>query len=524
MITMTEKKLFLFVFSITLFFVLAQSAYSMKVYCPPPMIIVYADNYPDSMTSVTYYIKLENLNNFPVTIDITKSGDASSLLSITETNFVLQPSEVKNVNIVVNLNGPTYTSGLVLFSWSNGDESYSPCDMGIGIYGRSVPPSGKCGNSMVSCGQYPNCKNLYQEPVCVNGKHANYWCSVNEVKSNSYCDAPCCSLIGGTCQSGNCVVPQPPQKNITVNVTNGNIPRSVSIYLYTPGTSNLLNSANITGLGMVAYTNSTSDFKLEHDSKLSILLKNLNLDGITSTGNIILDSVSPTIPNVTLKRAYKISVPSSFSFTGITLTIKYSDLSVNENSLNLYRCGNYNLVTNTCNDTWIPKSMTKVNGFVIADLDSFSAYAIGESQTTTTTTTIPGATTTTVYSGGSSDGSGGGGGGGGGGSSGGSPTTTTIKTTTTLAPTTTTVPTTTTTQTNETVQQTQESPSILTGLATFVAGNPLLIGLPAAAATGIFLSWKFYFKSNSGMPSFNRRPQKINFKKRKSKETKLILQ
>jgi len=538
MMKMTEKKLFLFALSITFFFILAQNAYSMIIYCPPPYATIYANNYPNTTTSVNYPIKLENHNDFPVTIDITKSGEGSSLLSITETSFVLQPSEVKNINVVVNLNGPAYTSGNIFFSWSDdAGESYNDvCEVSIGINGRSTPiPGQQCGSSDTSCGTYPDCKNLKditQFPVCVNGKHTNYWCSLNVIKSNNYCDSACCGAIGGTCQNGICAVNQPPQKSLTLNITNGGSPKFASISLFTPGTNNLITNANITGMGTVGYSNSTADFKVDYDSsKLSFLLKNFYLDNITTTSNIVLDSISPSIPNVTLRRAYKISVPSSFttSSTGIVLTMKYSDLQVNENVLYLYRCGNFNFVTNICNDTWAKISITRdvMNDLVTAEVPGFSAYALGEGADVVTTTTST--TTTTIVSSSSGDsgspsGSPGGSGGGGGGGGGGFGTTSTSITTTTVPTTTTAAPVTTTTQTVQGSQQNQ-GPSIFTGFTSLTSNNPIWFGLPAAAAAGIFLSWKFYFKTRLSAPSYGRRGPSFKTKKRKnSKDTKLVFQ
>jgi hypothetical protein len=310
-------------------------------------------------------------------------------------------------------------------------------------------------------------------------------------------------------------------------VTNGNNAKSALISLYTPGTSNLINSTNVTGLGSISYSNSTADFNINHDSsKMTILLKSLYLDNITTTSNIILDSISPSIPNVTLRRAYKISVPSSFSFTGITLSIKYSDLQVNEDSLYLYRCGNYDLVNNTCNENWIKISMTKDTGndIVTAELTGFSAYALGEGQDQSTTTTT---TTTTVQSSSSSGSTDSGGYSGGSGGGGGGFPTTTVPTTTTLAHATTTVPPTTTTieQTNENVKPNQQSQSIFTGLAPLVYSNGILIGLPLVTAAAVFISWKFYLKNRFMIPHFPHRNHKVKLRRvKRGKETRLILQ
>jgi len=525
---MTKMKLSSLVFISILFLaVSAESVFSTTIWVSPGMIIVRADSYPSTTTTAIYSLAVKNVNDFPVTVTLTKSGEISSLINIAETSFVLQPNELKTVSLVMSLTGPAYAFGNINVNFGNTDQMPVYWDVGVGIYGRSSspPPTQGCAGQQTACGTFPN-SSLALVSCCYNGMKKNYWCSNNEIKSNEYCDQSCCGFIGGTCQSGTCVLPQ---KSLTVNITNRSGPISVSVSLYSPGTSNLVSSANVTGVGTINYYNSTADFKIDHESKLSILLKSMNLDGITTTPNIVLDPVSPTIPNVTLKRAYKISVPSSLPFNGITLSIRYSDLSVNENLLYLYRCGDFNLTTNVCNENWIPKSMTKVNGYVVADLDSFSAYAIGEGQQPPVTTTTTIATTTTVQSSGSSGSpeSSGGSGGGGGDGGGGFVITTTVPTTT-LPPVTTTIPPTTTTteQTNETVEQTQQ-PSMFSGFFSLVYSNGLLIGLPVATAAAAFLSWKFYLKNRFATPHyprFSKRVPNFNTKKRKSKETRLIFQ
>jgi uncharacterized membrane protein YgcG len=520
------KLLFISVFSLAFFLALAQNILSTTIYVLPAMLTVYANDYPSTTNTVTYAITVKNVNDFPVNVTLTKSGEITGLVNILEPNFVLQPNEIKNVDTVINLNGPAYASGLITVYFDAVGQYPVNWDIGVGINGRAVPSGKQCSGSIASCGVYPDCQDLTKLNGCSNGYYRTYFCSSNQPQFTSTCTNYCCQQFygsQGSCQGVACVgPPQPPLKSITLNVTDGGNAKSALISLFAPGTSNLINSTNVTGLGSISYSNSTADFKIEYDSsKLTVLLKGLNLDNITTTSDIILDSVSPSIPNVTLRRAYKISIP--FSSAGITLTIKYSDLSVNENSLYLYRCGSYDLVNGICNETWIPKGMTKVNGYVVADLDSFSAYAIGESQQAITTT-IPITTTTQSSSSsgdsGSSGGSSGGGGGGGGGGSGAtSTTTTTVPITTTTE-----VPVTTTTQVVQENQQNQ-GPSIFTGLASLTSNNPIWFGLPVTAAAGIFLSWKFYFKTRLSTPSYSRRVPNFKIKKRKnSKDTKLIFQ
>ncbi|MCX6822309.1 MAG: hypothetical protein NTW30_06050 [Candidatus Aenigmarchaeota archaeon] len=228
-------------------------------------------------------------------------------------------------------------------------------------------------------------------------------CSNNQPKStpSTSCDTACCKSLGGTCKRTVCDIPQPSMNNISLNITNGHGQiRSAMVSLYAPNNSTILNSSNINGYGTLSTTNPIIDLKIDFDSSvLNTLLKNVNITKLSGKSEIVMDSLIPTIPNVRVHKAYKISVPSGFPFTGITLKIKYSGLSVNnEQNLTIYRCGSYNDSTNTCNEQWTNKTTTRVNGFASTELTSFSVYVLGEPQITTTTTTSTTTTTTTESS------------------------------------------------------------------------------------------------------------------------------
>jgi hypothetical protein len=114
----------------------------------------------------------------------------------------------------------------------------------------------------------------------------------------------------------------------------------------------------------------------------------------------IIDSVTTTIPSKTVFKAFYVDLPDSLTFSAITLKIKYSGISINENNITLYKCSDFDTSSKTCNTNWevVPSIKDSVNQLVIAEVDSFSAYALGDpgNTTTTTTTTIPATTTTTT--------------------------------------------------------------------------------------------------------------------------------
>jgi hypothetical protein len=529
----TKNLLSISLFSLLFFLVSLQAALSTTISVRPPSMIVYANDYPNTTNVVSYYITLENVNDFPVNVTLTKFGEISGLVNILEPNFVLQPDETKNVGVDISLNGPAYASGLITVNFDAVGQMSVYYEVAVGINGRAAPPGQQCSGTITSCGFYPDCQDLTKLTGCYNGYYRSYYCSSNQPQYSPSCTNYCCQQFFGSqgiCQEGVCRGPSQPLKTITINVTNGiNESESAIVSLYASGTNNLINSTNVTGLGTISSTNSTVDFKLDYDSsKLSILLRNLNLDSITTTSNIILDSISPSIPNVTLRRAYKISVPSTFSFTGIALSINYSDLSVNEDLLHLYRCGNYDLVNNVCNETnetWIPIGMTKdtANDIVTAEPTNFSAYALGEGQSiTTTTTTIPPTTTTTPPNQQQNKGG---------------PTQST--TTTTTIPTTTTTIVENVTEENTTeetiLNETQEQSSTTTGFVSVLQSNVwILVALVPIAAVG-FLVYRFFIsKSTVTYPMYknyksafgNSNVSKTRSKKRKhsSKETMLFLQ
>ncbi|MEM7825164.1 MAG: hypothetical protein QXO27_04295 [Candidatus Aenigmatarchaeota archaeon] len=254
---------------------------------------------------------------------------------------------------------------------------------GVGIHiGSSVP---KCGNSLSSCGTYPNCINLTGISYCVNGRVVEPYCYANEVKNRTYNKA---------CQPSN-----PSEIKFELNVTNGaGSKRQLMITLYSPETGNPINTSLIDGYGSLSSTNSIVDFKFEFDaSNLSVIIKNLNITRFSSgISNIIVDKPSSVaISGIDIYKAYRVELPTDFTYSTIFLSVSYSGINVrNENGLKFYKCSSFNTVTNTCNGNWSEISSVNrntANKIVSIEINTFSVYALGEpaQQNTNTNTCDP---------------------------------------------------------------------------------------------------------------------------------------
>jgi hypothetical protein len=304
----------------------------------------------------------------------------------------------------------------------------------------------------------------------------------------------------------------------------------------------VINTMEVIGNGSMASDNSTVDLELGfNDSDLKVLIKNLNLEKINSTeSNIIVDDALPDVSGIDVYSAYKVELPSNFSYTNIELKIKYKDLPVeNELNLVLIKCSNYNMTSETCIGDWVnvPFSLDTTNGIVIATINSFSVYALGENTATTTTTTTssttttPTTTTTQTESPGTTGSSGSGDGGGGGGGSY-NPTTSSTSTTSTTTPTTTTtrptiITTTPTTKTSTASPTTTTTTELMfTGFTTYLASNIYIVLIPIAVAAG-FLVWKYWLKKPSKAKTYylvrKSGVRKSGKQRNRSYETRLIL-
>jgi hypothetical protein len=189
--------------------------------------------------------------------------------------------------------------------------------------------------------------------------------------------------------------------------------KQLNITLYDNVGHDFLNSSNFIGLGYLFSPTSLADFEFDFDNKnLDVVVTGLNLTNMDGTSSqITIQNTNPQITSFTVYKAYKVELPASFSYSNIVLKISLADLSdVNYNNITIYRCGNYNSVTNICSDNWVIPSQTlsvdSTNKIVSLTIDHFSVYAVGSgsgsssSSTTTTTsqTQTTTYTTTTTYS------------------------------------------------------------------------------------------------------------------------------
>jgi hypothetical protein len=186
--------------------------------------------------------------------------------------------------------------------------------------------------------------------------------------------------------------------------------KQLNVTLYDNVGHDFLNSSQFIGLGYLFSPTSLTDLEFDFDNKnLDAVVTGLNLTNMDgSSSQITLQKTSPQITSFTLYKAYKVELPASFSYNTITLKISLADISdVNYNNITIYRCGNYNSVTNICSDSWVIPSQTlsvdSTNKIISITIDHFSVYAVGSgsgssSSTTTTTSQTTTYTTTTTYS------------------------------------------------------------------------------------------------------------------------------
>jgi len=289
--------------------------------------------------------------------------------------------------------------------------SFAQITSGIGMHviagGQSSTQ--KCGNSINSCGKWPNCQSLANLTYCVNGKIYESYCLSTNLIRNRSTYATCTEFT----------------LNLTDDDENEN---SADFYMYSVGTSNVLGSGTISGPDRIIFTPAISktDFELRHDdSRMIFIMKNLDVTKLSGSIKVIIDKkdIDPDINGVNPLRSYHVELPSQFSYSSIILKLKYdSDEVDDENKLVVYRCGSFNPQTNLCNVNWTRMSnvtIDKTNNIVSLTLSSFSVYMLGEqgqNTTTTTTTTVQSNTTTTtsttstttipiIYSGGGGSGS-----------------------------------------------------------------------------------------------------------------------
>jgi hypothetical protein len=364
-----------------------------------------------------------------------------------------------------------------------------------------------CGNNVTSCGDSGHCVDLTGMVYCVRGRVIRSKCLSNNIRNET---------LTTSCEGGDF------RLDIEDMDEHDN---SANITLYSKDSSDVIGKSSITGSGIINSLDNLVDMEFDlNGSEFNFLIKGVDLINLETDSNFTIDKVLAVIPGVNVFKTFYVKLPSNFNFSSILLKIKYSDLTINENEIKLYKCSNFN-ISGTCNGDWqeIPLIRDSTKKIIIAEVSSFSAYALGDPiETTTTTTTTVTTTTTTI------------------------PTTpTTISTPVTT--TTTTIPTnsnqtsdsnlseppsttTTTIETGEPNDQTVEEPveksNAITGFLS-VASNYLFIVPPIAGAVGslVFVVSKqrnngyargYYVKANK------RKSGRFN-RKKVGKESNLIL-
>lgn len=352
-------------------------------------LLIDGDDYPENVTKIAYPLTIRNNNNQGFSLSfIPQSGLA---LSVDRLDVNLTANEQKQANLMIDITRTRSGDMIVTGRCENGLPSGEGV-IYVGIYARDGTPSNSCGNTITSCGTYPNCIDVRQLDGCYDGYYRKYACSNNQPIFSSTCTYYCCSKIYGSkakCVSGMCTGPSGQTYTLQLNISNENTPKTAVVTLYHPGTSTTISSKTITGLGSITSTNSTVDMKIEYDnSKMSALVKSLSLTGLSGQQSIIIDNVNPSASNINIYRAYRVELPSSFSYTGVTLKMKFNDLPYNSQStLSIYKCADYNTASNTCNTDWVKLGTSFIGDYAKVDLTSFSVYMLGEPKITTTTTT-----------------------------------------------------------------------------------------------------------------------------------------
>jgi hypothetical protein len=248
----------------------------------------------------------------------------------------------------------------------------------------------QCENNKTSCGKWTNCVDISNAKYCEDGRLVESYCDYNNVKTrktSTYC--------------------------LELNVKDENdVSNEVKLNIYRHDWSNPTVSLNVSGYSFITwpYDSSYVDTEVSYDdSKFEFKMNGILLTKLTK---ITIDSITPSISTVFVHSAYKVELPQDFSYDSpIELTMKFNPNEIkNINNLSIYKCSSYDSTTKKCNGPWennwikIPSEIDTKNNVVIAEINSFSAYALGESgnveNTTTTlsqtTTTIAGTTTTTI--------------------------------------------------------------------------------------------------------------------------------
>lgn len=249
--------------------------------------------------------------------------------------------------------------------------------------GTGIRP--RCGNNVTSCGDPGSCVDLTGKVYCVRGRVVETRCLSNNVKNET---------LTSSCNGGD--------YRLSVSKSDGS-GNSVNTTLYSAGSSRIIGKSSIVGEGVINSLESDADMEFDLRGEFNFLIKGVNLEILKTNHNFLIDKINATISGTTVFKTFYVELPQGFTFSTIVLKIKYNDVPISENNITLYKCSNFS-ASGICNGNWqkIPVIKDSAKKIVIAEVNSFSAYALGDlgtdttTTTTTTTTTVPNSTTTTT--------------------------------------------------------------------------------------------------------------------------------
>jgi len=181
----------------------------------PHQMVVRADDYSGE-SSVDVEITVKNPaqynDNKAVNVSFENGLSIKNYVAIQDNYFILQPDEERVVIFTIDLTGPSYISGSFETTFSGVDEEMFPghSENFITIWGEGTGGSSQeCDGTELSCGTWPDCKNLRDEeefPDCVDGYKVYYKCEDNvPIIYKTHCISGCCQeYLGpdGYCDGG----------------------------------------------------------------------------------------------------------------------------------------------------------------------------------------------------------------------------------------------------------------------------------------------------------------------------------
>lgn len=192
--------------------------------------------------------------------------------------------------------------------------------------------------------------------------------------------------------------------NFALYATDGTtVYQRLNITLYDAVSGSALNSSQVSFATPLFSPTSLANMELSDNSNLDVMINGLNMNSLNGTTaqnapNIIVAKVNPQISNVVVFKAYRVELPSNFSYNTILLTIRLGDTSgVDYNNVTVYRCGTFDQNSGVCTDStgWVAQAATpdQAHQLIQLNINHFSVYAVGSgssstssTQTTTTTT------------------------------------------------------------------------------------------------------------------------------------------